>query len=102
MFFLRIQICVLFRREYYRSQGGGYGDNANFGKHGHPRNGYYPPRSNRTLAIVLPIVGVIAIAGAVVLVFLFYKKTRNSQFSGRSFTTTTRTNEKYSGKIIKL
>lgn len=89
-------MCFSFsRREYYRNQGGGYGDNGNFGKQGHPRNGYYPPRSNRALAIILPIVGILVIAGAVLLVFMFYKKNRNTQ-------STSRASEKYSGKFFKL
>lgn len=83
-------------QEYNRNQGGGYGNDGNFGKHGHGRNGYYAPNSNRTLAIVLPIVGIIVIVAAVVLVFMFYKKTRNTQSSGRGFTTTIRTTDKYS------
>jgi len=80
-------------QEYNREQFGGYGDNTYLGKRPF-RNSYYSS-SSRTLAIVLPIVGILVVAGAVIIVYFYYKKVRNAQNINGISSITTRLNDKY-------
>ena len=79
-------------REFNLNQGIGF-DNSN---QRHSKS--YAPSRNRALAVVLPIVGILVVAGALIIVFLYYKKTRHSQSSNIK-SKATPSNESYSGKF---
>jgi hypothetical protein len=88
-------------REFYRNQGGGYGDDNNLGKHGYSKYSHYSRSTNRTLAIILPIASLLVIIAAAIIVFLYYKKLRNAQSKGGKSSGVTRLIDNYSGKFIR-
>jgi hypothetical protein len=88
-------------REFYRNQGGGYGDDINLGKHGYSKYSHYSRSTNRTLAIILPIASLLVIIAAAIIVFLYYKKLRNAQSKGGKSSGVTRLIDNYSGKFIR-
>lgn len=92
-------ICFCFNREFNRNQGGGFDGNINLGKHRHSKHSHFSSSTSRTLAIVLPIIGVLVVAGAVIIVFLYYKKLRNTQNKDAKPSGATRLNDNYSGKF---
>lgn len=54
--------------------------------------------TNRNLAVILPIIALIVIAGAGAIVFIYYKKIRGSRSASEKSSGATRRNENYSGK----
>jgi hypothetical protein len=89
-------------REFYRNQAGGYeGDGVDYSNHRDSRHRHYS-RTNRALAVILPIVGILVIAGAIAIVFLYYKKHPNILSKSKSNKTTTSIavvkSDEYSGR----
>lgn len=90
----RSDLFISFDREYrYYQQISSSG-----GRHRHPKNNMYQPSRNWLVMILVPIAGTIVGILAVVIVFMYYRKTKNSS----SNFPTTRLNDKYEGsrKII--
>jgi len=90
---------VFLNREYYRNQAGGFDDGSDYSNR-HSRNRHHS-RTNRALAIILPIVAVLVAAGAIVIVYLYYKKYRNPQNKDEKSTGIIGKNDNYSGKYIR-
>ncbi|CAF1222707.1 unnamed protein product [Adineta steineri] len=83
-------------QEYNQDQAGGYGNNVYNSNQRHGKTLHYSPRTNRTLAIVLPIVGLLVLAGAGIIVFLYYKKLQTEQGTDGKSTGANRLSDNYS------
>jgi len=97
--FLKLFYYSFFIREVNQEQSGGLGNYND--KQRHSKHAHYPPKSNRALAIILPIVAILVIAGAVIIVLFYYKKLRNEQSKDGKSASVARLNDNYSGKFIK-
>lgn len=80
------QFCCNEQEYRYYQQIGSSG-----GRHRHPKNNMYQPSRNWLVMILVPIAGTIVGILAVVIVFMYYRKTKNSS----SNFPTTRLNDKY-------
>jgi hypothetical protein len=92
-----LKLFVFFlNREYNLNQGGGF----DLGKDRNSKNAHYSS-TNRTLAIVLPIIAVLVVAGAIAIIILYYKNLRNVQNKDGKSVEAVQSKDKYSGKFIK-
>ncbi|UJR23681.1 hypothetical protein I4U23_026664 [Adineta vaga] len=66
-------------QEFNQEQSGGYGNNVFNDRQRHSKTLHYSPATKRTVSVVVPIACVLAVAGALIIVFLYYKKLRNEQ-----------------------
>ena len=88
-----IENYSIFYREFYFQSRPSYGAGQV-----NARNGQYLPSKNRAVAIVVPIVGTLVVAGALIIVFMYYKKLRNEQQKSSKPLVPPRSHENYSGK----
>ena len=88
-------VFFLFREFYYQSRPSFGAGQVN------ARHGQYSPSKNRAVAIVVPIVGTLVVVGALIIVFLYYKKLRSEQKKSSKPSVAPRTHENYSGRTTK-
>ncbi|CAF1325428.1 unnamed protein product [Adineta ricciae] len=66
-------------QEFNQEQSGGYGNNVYYDRQRHAKTLHYSRATRRNVSILVPIASVLAVAGAMIIVVLYYKKLRNEQ-----------------------
>lgn len=85
----------MFCREFNYNRRPGFG-----GQHYSRHGGQYTPSSNRAVAIIVPIVGILVVGGALAIIFFYYQKVRNEQTKGSKTSGPARLAETYSGRVF--
>lgn len=95
-------LSFFFNREFNQNDNEVYGHHQHdYGKHHHSKYSHYSRATRRTLAIVLPIVGILALIGVGVVVFLYYKRLQKAPQNQNKSSGTNRPTDSYAGKFIE-